>query len=257
MNTEDGYIMDDLGVQGDGEPAVAEEASATPEPADPASPETPEADAPEHDEEAERPHKKPGSVRLKERLAREAQEKEYWRNLALEAQQKAAPEPSAPVIDPSAPRPEDFDDHASWVAALTQHVTQKALAEERQNAQAHQMRSAWEQKAAAVRAEAPDFDEVLEDAPAPSPVVAQALHKSENGARMAYHLAKNPEEYDRINRLDPIEAAMELGRLETRLAASKKPEAHKPAATKAPKPPTPVSSAAATKPADDGRFDLY
>ena len=221
---------------------------AVPEPApveaEPEAPE-PEAAEAEADDEAEKPRHKPGSQKWKEKALREAQEKEYWKAQAL---QQKAPEPTPTPVSADGPKQDDFDTHAEWVKASIRFEA-KAMIE------AEKRQQTWDQKAQAARTRFTDFDEALETAPAPSRAVAEVLNESPIGGDVAYHLATHPDEYNRINRLGPVAAALELGRIEARLAPQKK--APITPATKAPRPPSPVTAAAAARPSDDGRVESY
>ena len=221
---------------------------AVPEPApveaEPEAPE-PEAAEAEADDEAEKPRHKPGSQKWKEKAQREAQEKEYWKAQAL---QQKAPEPTPTPVSADGPKQDDFDTHAEWVKASIRFEA-KAMIE------AEKRQQTWDQKAQAARTRFTDFDEALETAPAPSRAVAEVLNESPIGGDVAYHLATHPDEYNRINRLGPVAAALELGRIEARLAPQKK--APITPATKAPRPPSPVTAAAAARPSDDGRVESY
>tara|TARA_B100000678_G_scaffold289414_1_gene299918 strand:- start:17363 stop:18418 length:1056 start_codon:yes stop_codon:yes gene_type:complete len=100
-----------------------------------------------------------------------------------------------------------------------------------------------------------------------SAVLAVGIKDSQQGADIAYHLASEPSESDRISRLSPLEQAREFGRLEERFAAKARRAARRaergedPAAqrhqSKAPKPPKrQVRGAGGTSrpPADTGNF---
>ena len=72
--------------------------------------------------------------------------------------------------------------------------------------------------------------------------VNNVILDSEHGPEIAYELAKNPKEYERINKLPPLAAARELGKIEARISQAssekKKPETNK--ITQAPKPMNPL-----------------
>ena len=227
------------------EPAVPEpppEPEAPPE--EPVEPEAAEAE--ESEDEAEKPHKKTGSQRWKEKAAKEAQEKEYWKQQAL--QQKTPETPALPV-SPDGPRQEDFETHAEWVKASIRFEAKNLI-------EAEKRQQTWEQKAAAARTKFEDFDDALQTAPAPSRAVAEVINESSIGGEIAYHLATNPTEYARINRLSPVAAALELGRIEARLTTPAAPKKPAVAPTKAPKPVSPVNTAASIKHTDD-RVESY
>ncbi len=239
----DDLVFDDVAPVETAPEAVPEPA---PVEAEPEAPE-PEAEDTEATDEAEKPRHKPGSQKWKEKAQREAQEKEYWKAQAL---QQKSPEPT-PVAQVSAdgPKQDDYDTHAEWVKASIRYEA-KAMIE------AEKRQQTWEQKASAARARFNDFDEALETAPAPSRAVAEVLNESPIGGDVAYHLATHPDEYQRINRLGPVAAALELGRIEARLAPPQQKKSPIPT-TKAPRPPSPVTAAAAARPSDDGRIESY
>lgn len=97
-----------------------------------------------------------------------------------------------------------------------------------------------------VRDEMPDFDQVFTDAVPISEVAAEFLAESENGPKVAYHLAKNIGQARRIAALDPVRQAIELTRLEAKLSSA--PPAKR--TTKAPRPAKPISAAGSA-----GTFD--
>lgn len=236
-----------------GEPAGMPE----PEPEVAEVAETPEAvEDQDESDEVEKPHKKSGSQRWKEKAAREAQEKEYWKQQALSNSKPEAPK-AAPVAE-GKPRLDDFETHEAWVEAVTDWKVEQKMADREAKSEAARRQQTWEQKAESARAKFEDFDDALESAAMPSRPVAEVLSESPIGAELAYHLATNPKEYARINALGPIAAARELGLIEARLDQKSKPAAKAPApVTKAPKPPTPVGSPSMGKPVDSGRIETY
>jgi hypothetical protein len=256
MNIETDLIDIDapeVGLQNDGEPVAvvpAEPEGETPAPEPENEPETDGAEAPEGDE---KPHKKTGSQRLREKLAREAEEKEYWK---AEALKKATPATPATPQAAGKPRQEDFDTHEAWVEAVTDWKVDQKLAERETKTEQTKRQQSWNEKADKARAKFEDFDDALESAPAPTPIVSEVLNESPIGGEVAYHLATHLDLYKRINAMRPPAAALELGRLEAQITAKQAPPVPK-AATKAPKPPTPIAAHSATKPSDDGRFVEY
>lgn len=100
-----------------------------------------------------------------------------------------------------------------------------------------------------MRAEMPDFDQVFEKA-AISPVAVDFLADSEAGPRIAYHLGKNPTLANRIYRMQPVQQAVELTRLEAKLSA---PPARR--STQAPKPPRTISGGSNPQSVDPSTMD--
>lgn len=247
----DEYVVEvqDLGAQNDGEPiAVVEEPQNLAEAVEAASEVS--AEEPEPEEPGEEPKKKTGSQRARERAQRLEAENEALRRL-LTQQQPPKEVPPAPKTDE--PRAEDFDSHEAWVKASIRYEAKKLLEEEKTQAQIQSRQQSWNQKADQARSKYEDFDEVLQDAPAPSQSVAEVLAESPIGADVAYHLATHPELYRRLNSLGPVAAARELGILEATLAP--KERATK-TTTKAPKPVAPVSTPSAVKVVADG-YSVY
>lgn len=81
----------------------------------------------------------------------------------------------------------------------------------------------------AARKEHSDFDAVMESmkgtaADIVPQFVLNYVYESENSGLIAYHLAKNPEDTQRIAKMKPILGLVELGKLEERLTAPKAAE---------------------------------
>jgi hypothetical protein len=68
----------------------------------------------------------------------------------------------------------------------------------------------------------PDFEEVLASSDVPmTPPMQQAIMESDIGPKLAYYLANNPDEAEKIAAMSPIGAIRTLGRIEERLATAK------------------------------------
>lgn len=64
-----------------------------------------------------------------------------------------------------------------------------------------------------------DFQELVEEvAPLIKGAALDSLIESKHGPEIIYHLAKNPEEAERISNMSPLAAAREIGRIEERLS---------------------------------------
>jgi hypothetical protein len=209
-----------------------------------------------------KPKKKSGSQRRKERAERaEAEvtraraEADHWRSLALKG---AGEKQEAPKTDPKPaaettgkPQAGNFETHAEFVEALADWKADQKLQEYEKKQQAKVQEG---QQSAALKAhfdrvesfkkQTADYDEVIEEAgdlPL-SAVIQELVISSDNGPQLIYELAKNTEELDRLNRLAPLAAARELGRLEAKFASktSSPKEQETKKTTQAPKPLTPV-----------------
>lgn len=83
-----------------------------------------------------------------------------------------------------------------------------------------------------------------------SPVMALAMKTSEEGPDVAYYLATNPGESERIAKLSPLEQAREMGRLEGKFAFGGERKQEPAPVSKAPKPPTDLARG------DGGKFTV-
>jgi hypothetical protein len=98
-------------------------------------------------------------------------------------------------------------------------------------------------KAKAVAEANPDFFEVVgEHLEKAAPILTEpmqlAISASDEAPAITYHLAKNPAEARRIAAMTPIAQAVEIGRLESRLAApTPAPKPSPKTTTDAPEPP--------------------
>jgi hypothetical protein len=106
-----------------------------------------------------------------------------------------------------------------------------------------------------------DFEEVAfsEDTPM-SNAMRDAIVTSEYGALIAYELGKNPDEAERIAKLNPVVAIREIGKIESRIAGTKpadEKEADEPpsATTRAPRPPSPVRRTTSVNQEPDDKDD--
>lgn len=218
----------------------------------------PETDASEKD----KTRKKSGSQRRKERAERAEAEVERLRKVvedmalkgAGDSRTEQAPKAEATkaVGDAGKPNPDAFDSYTEYTEALTdwkieqrEKAREAAAEQSRRESQQREQMNAHSERVKAFAAEHVDFDDVLaEVADLPlSPSVEHLLLTSETGPALMYELAKNVDEFKRINALDPLAAARELGRLESRLTPasdSSRPEPKK--QTKAPAPIVPVGS---------------
>ncbi len=230
-----------LGPQNDGEPAVV-----TPEPPkeDPPKAEAPKEETPKEEpkadaeppKEEEKPHKKPGSVRARERAEKaEAEAAEARRRVAELEEQIKTPKPAN---DPNEPQLETFEDLASWRVALADFHRKKAAEETEARFKAEQAQKdlqarqqAWREADAKFSADKEDWDDVMEDLgdavrgmkPETHPAfqaVDAALSASDIAPALKYHFGKHPEELSRITSLDPIRAIKELARIEDKLSAA-------------------------------------
>ena len=147
------------------------------------------------------------------RARREAErERDYWRQEAERAQYAFEPEPAQFAhgeVDP---------DYLQALGVHTARAEFQRLSQERERlAQAHAVETSWNARQEAFASARPDYFEALAgDWPCSAPM-ADAIRTSEDGAHVAYHLARNPDQARRIAGLEPLAQIREIGRLEARL----------------------------------------
>ena len=179
--------------------------------------------------EAEDKPKKRGFARrvekLNARIAAREQEVEYWKSVALrgeQPQQTAQPQPVAA----DKPKFSDYNDLEAYTEAVTDWKVQRALAQVQQQSQVQSLAQTYEQRLAQYKAEVPDFDEVMTDfvedyGDMNVPEIVQVAMESNVGPQLAYYLAKNTDEVERIAKLPSHRRLVELGKLEDRLSQPK------------------------------------
>jgi hypothetical protein len=170
---------------------------------------------------------------------------EYWRQQALQPPPKAEEPVKLPTLESVG------YDESKYQAALIEYATKQAEqvverrlteAEQKRAEQARMESFATRQREFAKAT--PDFeDRVLRDPTLPiTAAMRDVILDSPAGPELAYHLATNREQADAISRLPAHLAALEMGRIEGRLAALKE-AAKRPVISKAPPPPPKVDEA--------------
>lgn len=199
-------------------------------------------------------------TRQKHEARREA---DYWRQRA----EAAAKPPEAPPKEPTA---DQFDNYGDYVKALAKWEAKGVFEEQTKERdtrtaaekQASARASNWVKNTDALKAELPDYHDVVSASEVPvTDVVKDLLLDSDAGPRIAYHLSKNPDVAEKLNAMTEREAAREIGRLEVKLAASAPPASDEAAAeieAQTPVAPTPparktTSAPAPAKPVTAGR----
>jgi hypothetical protein len=247
-----------------------QEQSATPPTEAEGTPEVKAGDAAPEVKEGQPPEqRKPVQPRIDEltRARREAErERDYWREQAIgKKAQESAPQP------PAKPTPEKFGSYDEYVEALADWKADQKIdarlkdRDERDSKRTAEQtrRQQWNERASKALEKIPDLDSVLAASQTEvAPHVYEAIYESELGPQVAYHLEKNPEIAERLNRLPASAAAREIGRIEADILRAETPATDKgdettadaeveapppPKRTKAPPPPTPVGSGRSTQ----------
>jgi hypothetical protein len=179
-----------------------------------------------------------------------AAEAAYYRGLAEGAgQQPGSQQPQGET----APDPDTFEGgqfDPKYIEALTEFKIRQAMPvlEQRALARAEQMmeqRVANEEYAkqiAAAKEQYPDFDEVIANSPKNVDLqsgLALAFQRSGNKPMLAYWLAQHPAEVERLQRLDPLSCAEELGVIRAQImSATRRPTTPPALPPSAQRPPT-------------------
>lgn len=145
-----------------------------------------------------------------------------------ELKSKSRPEQKTEAKAP--PKSDDFKTVGEYAEALAEYLVEKKLQErtqadetKRQQDAEARVKAEFSQRIAKVMEDIPDYEEVVSRADVDVPPhISQHIVESDIGPLLGYHLAKHPEELDRIRKLSPIRAIAELGKLEAKL--EKKPE---------------------------------
>ena len=131
---------------------------------------------------------------------------------------------------------------------LTEHEEEEEKQKEadaRANAERQKVIEVWAQRVNQAKAEMPDFEDMVGSADVVvSNEVRDAIFESDVGPRILYHLAENSELAEKLQKMSPLSAVREIGKLEARFEkteAQSKPIAAK---SKAPAPINPLRSAA-------------
>jgi hypothetical protein len=159
------------------------------------------------------------------------------------------------------PKEADFNDWSDFIAAKAvwaserSHTTRqtKAMQAERDSMQAESAamrRAAWTEQVEAAKAVYADFEAVAFAGDVPlSKTMEDVIMSSNQGADVAYFLGVNRSEAARISRMQPLDAARALGRIEAKISA---PPAR--TSTKAPAPIRPVNPRGGTAEASPDRM---
>lgn len=155
-------------------------------------------------------------------------ELEYWRNLALQAQQANQPVQQAASevrFDKPRPKPEDYDSQEAYEDALFQWWEARRRVEQETQTQQQEMMKLvnnFMTRAAEFKKEHPDFDYVIQ-APVYTDTMRDIILRSEEGPQIAYYLGlpENRAEAERIASLPLSLQAKELGKLAAKLTMPK------------------------------------
>lgn len=187
-------------------------------------------------------------TKQREEARREA-EQERQRRYELEQRLQTLErqvQPQVAIADEE-PQPNQFQDAFEYAKALAEFTTDKRieemkLREEQEKIQAERQRviQTWTTKVEQVKAELPDFDEMIassSDVPI-QPDVRDAILESDVGPKILYHLAENADFARKVASMPIRSALKEIGKLEAQYEA--KAEEKPVVRSKAPAPVSPI-----------------
>jgi hypothetical protein len=211
------------------------------------------------EEDPEKPRKKGGFQRridkLNARYSEKEREVDYWKRQAMQVASESKKEPVAPASKPVSaegkPNADNFDTHSAYVEALTDWKTEQKLNERDQKAAQASFKTEqakvfekYQERKLAFAEKNPDFDEVIDDVSdiQVSAAISDILLTSENGPEIAYNMAQNREEFARICKLRPLDAARAIGKIEATLSSKPSETKETKKITGAPEPLKPVGT---------------
>lgn len=197
------------------------------------------------DDAAEKPKKKGGFQRKLEKLSQD-----YYQvtaeNQKLQDELKTLRTPkNIPENEPKLEQfttVEDFvSAHRDWAIAQGEKKAQTSF-EKAQSERAEQTKLAsFKIQEDEVRVKYADYDQSVSqigNIVQSIPILREYILQNENGAELAYHLAKNPQTFASVLQMTPFNALRELTRIEAKLGQSPPPKTE----TKAPEPIKPVGA---------------
>ncbi len=200
--------------------------------------------------------------RLKSVREKAESDAKYWRQQKAEARadyfksRQQEPQPPAPAAQVDLgiglePKKEDFTDYDAWIDAKLQWNVKKARVEwdrdlaKKQADTDHKekMRTFQEKIITSGFQEFKDFEEVALDPAVPvTPVMAEIMAECEAPHKVAYYLGRNRTEAIKISKMNPIQAAREIAKIEVEIAKAATAPSVPPKLPGAPPPIKPVGS---------------
>jgi hypothetical protein len=154
----------------------------------------------------------------------------YYKGLQQGTQVGRPQEKTAEPETPKEPQRDQYDSYEAYLEARADYRAERkvesALAKQRETDTQRTAKTEQEKaqerfmaEVAALVKEMPDAQEILETSDSPlTNVMRDAIHASDAPARIAVHLAQNPDEAQRIAALSSAKQAVEIGKLDARFA---------------------------------------
>lgn len=183
--------------------------------------------------------------RFNHKLSQKDQEIEYWKKAAMGGSQGVVQPVQAPQGKPTFA---EYNDIETYTEALTDWKVSQALSKVTETQQVKNVVDGYAARLNEFKKVTPDFQDVMDEfvdeyGDRPIQEVVQVAMESEVGPAIAYYLAKNTSEVDRIALLPPHRRLLELGKLEERLSkATTQQKEVVPETKKISKAPAPIES---------------
>jgi polyhydroxyalkanoate synthesis regulator phasin len=236
-----------------------------------------EGSEPEAKEEAKQEEPKKANPKLERRFsdltkqreeARKEAQAERERRAELEkrlADLEAKSQPQKAEALDEEPQPSQFQDAFEYAKALAEYTADKRIEEMKKQeadakaaAERQKVIDSWAQRVQTVKAELPDFDEMVASSDVVvSDAIRDSILESDVGPKILYHLAENEELAKKIAGMSERAALKELGKLEARFEKTEVPEVKPVKKSNAPAPINPlraVSGVADVKLDSDGKW---
>lgn len=185
--------------------------------------------------------------KFNQKLSAKEAEIEYWKQVALKGAPPEQQATAGTAVQTGKPKFSDYNDIEAYAEALTDWKLQASMSQVQQQTAAMQTARTYEARLEQFKQTARDFDEVMSEfvedyGNINVPEVIQVAMESEVGPQLAYHLAKNAQDFERIAKLPPHRRLLELGKLEDRIVSQQKstPARETKKISEAPKPVQPV-----------------
>ncbi|MCU0949524.1 MAG: hypothetical protein MUC68_00345 [Burkholderiaceae bacterium] len=178
-------------------------------------------------EDGDKPNPTPKGVQKRlDELRRQAGDAQRMNERLLALMEKTLTRGEVPKVEVSGPpKREDFESYEAYLEAKADFRIAEQLKnleskveQVRQQEAVLRREQTWEQRQQQAAKKYEDFADVaLADDLAITPVMAEAMKDSDLGPDVAYYLGKNPDEAERIAKLNPAAQVREIGKIEARL----------------------------------------
>ena len=163
----------------------------------------------------------------KRALTKAEKDVDYWRD---QAQKEKPKDEKKPEVDTTGkPKSGDFEEYddflvelAGWSADQRIKKRDEESAAKTQKDEKDKRDASLEDKLDKGREAHDDFDDVFNNTVPVNDAMSEAISNSEQTAEIAYYLGENLDEAERISKLSPYSAVMEIGKIEAKVTTEEK-----------------------------------